>query len=336
MSINAITPSLKSMPLFADLEDSQLESFERIFRLVAFAPGDLLMIQGHAADTIFFLESGTVEVLVTLPGGGEHAISTLGPGSVIGEMALLDEIGTRTATVRAVTPARGFLIERQDCRVLLAQTHSTTFTVQRRITLSLCQRLRELLAMVSRFPVSHEQSTPLLPTERESPSGLVRDQKLPLEYRKILPQLPFFLHFRAEEVEHILAQTTMLTVPRRHALFQENHPGQASYIIVRGAVELVCNMDSPYAFSVLGPGRICGHIALIADAPQEATAVTRSETVLLECSRQAFAELCAPQARIAAKFANAILQNLLILQAKVDNHFARLISQAFIRTQRRN
>jgi CRP-like cAMP-binding protein len=87
---------------------------------------------------------------------------------------------------------------------------------------------------------------------------------------------------------------------------------------------------------VLGPGRICGYIALIADAPQEATAVTRSETVLLECPRQAFAELCAPQARIAAKFANAILQNLLILQAKVDNHFARLISQAFIRTQRRN
>ena len=59
------------------------------------------MTQGHIADTLFFLESGAVEVIVTLPGGSERVISALGPGSVIGEMALFDDGGTRTATVRA-------------------------------------------------------------------------------------------------------------------------------------------------------------------------------------------------------------------------------------------
>jgi CRP-like cAMP-binding protein len=335
MSVDIITPSLKSMPLFADLEESKLEGFQRIFRPVAFAPGDLLMTQGQAADAIFFLESGTVAVLMTLPGGGEHTISTLGPGSVIGEMALLDEIGTRTATVRAVTPTRGFLIERQDCRVLLTQTQNTTFTVQRRITLSLCQRLRELLAMVSRFHASYEQPGSLLSAERHSPASVVRHKELAPKYREILPQLPFFLHFRADEVEQVLEQATILTVSRGHVLFRQSDPGQASYIIVRGAVELLSSDAAPsYTLSVLGPGRVCGHIALIDDAPHETTAVTRSEAVLLEYSRQSFARLCTANTRAAAKFSNAVLQNLLLLQAKVDNHFARMISQAFIRTQR--
>lgn len=336
MSVDTITPSLKSMPLFVDFDENQLEGIQRIFQRTSFAPGDLLMIQGHVADTIFFLERGTVEVLVMLPGGGERVISTLGPGSVIGEMALLDEMGTRTASVRAVTPTHGFLIERQDCRMLLTQAQSATFNVQQRITLSLCQRLRTLLALVGNFHTSDTQPTAVLPTTFESHADIVRQKELRSEYRKMLPQLPFLSPFRVDELELVLEQATVLTVPRGYTLFQQGSPGQIGYVIVRGAVELVSATVPPYALSVLGPGRICGQIALIDGAPYEMTAITRSGTILLELPQQAFDQLRAPHTRTATKFGNAILQSLLLLQAKLDNHLARLISQTAIRTQHRS
>ena len=334
MPSHATPTSLKSIPLFADLDESKLEDFQRIFQFVSFLPGTCLMTQGHVADSIFFLESGAVEVVVMLPGGGEKVISTLGPGSVIGEMALLDEFGTRTATVRALTTTSGFLVERQDCRTLLMQAQPPTFTVQRRITMSLCQRLRELLTLVMSFYPSNDLSSTLASVVLDPLSHSVRHKELPTAYRKVLQQLPFFQRYRADEVEYVLEQAAVLTVPRGHVLFQRGDVGQASYIIVRGAVELVSNTASSYSLAVLGPGRLCGHLALIDGVPHETTAVARSSTVLLELPSSSFQELFTASTGPAAKFQNTILQSLLTLQAKVDNHLARMISQASIRTQR--
>lgn len=331
MSVDTTTTNLKSIPLFADLEDSKLEDFQQIFQCVSFAPGARLMTQGQVADTIFFLESGTVEVVVTLPGGGEKVISTLGPGSVIGEMALFDEVGTRTATVRAVTPTTGFVVERQDCRVLLTQSQSTTFAVQRRITLSLCQRLRDLLTMVMNFRSPQSFPPSLLSTEPGPGSHIGPHTELPYAYKKILSQLPFFQFFRADEVTSVLEQSAVLQLPRGQSLFQQGSAGHASYIVVRGAIELFCYMASPYALGVVGPGQICGHIALLDEAPYETTAITRSESILLELSPSSFNQFFTGSSRLAAKFRNALLQNLLILQARIDNHLARMISQASIR-----
>ena len=137
MSTDTPPGGLKRIPLFTDLDEKALREYLRLLQPVSFPPGSRLMVQGEVADSVFFLEEGTVHVVATLPGGSEMLITTLGPGSVVGEMALLDDIGTRTATVRAEGFTRGFLIERQDCRTLLAQTSERTFPVLRRLTLSL-------------------------------------------------------------------------------------------------------------------------------------------------------------------------------------------------------
>ena len=62
--------------------------------------GDLLTRQGEAADELYLLLDGIVSVEVD-----EATVAELGPGSIVGERSLL-EGGTRTATLRAVTPLR--------------------------------------------------------------------------------------------------------------------------------------------------------------------------------------------------------------------------------------
>ena len=56
------------------------------------------MEQGGAGDGLFIISRGTVKVTA-----GDYVIDILGPGSMIGEMAVLTD-GKRTATVTAETP----------------------------------------------------------------------------------------------------------------------------------------------------------------------------------------------------------------------------------------
>jgi hypothetical protein len=59
--------------------------------------GEVVYRQGDAADGCFVIEHGTAEVI-----GDGHPITSVGPGELVGEIALLRQV-PRTATVRAVT-----------------------------------------------------------------------------------------------------------------------------------------------------------------------------------------------------------------------------------------
>jgi cyclic nucleotide-binding protein len=64
------------------------------------APGDVLVSQGEHGDELFLLFDGVLAVEID-----GQVVTEVGPGAVLGEMALL-EGGRRTATLRAVTPCR--------------------------------------------------------------------------------------------------------------------------------------------------------------------------------------------------------------------------------------
>lgn len=68
--------------------------------------GEFLVKQGDSADAAFLIEDGSVEILLD-SANGRRVLAVLGPGEIVGEMALVDG-STRTASVRA----------REACRVL--------------------------------------------------------------------------------------------------------------------------------------------------------------------------------------------------------------------------
>ena len=64
------------------------------------AEGERLVTQGQAGDEIFLLLDGVLTVEID-----NEAVAEVGPGAVLGEMAML-EGGVRTATRMAATPVR--------------------------------------------------------------------------------------------------------------------------------------------------------------------------------------------------------------------------------------
>jgi len=320
---------IDAIPLFSGIERAGLEGILRIFRPVDFAAAAPLVRQGQSADGAYIIESGSADVITALPGGGEATVATLGPGSVLGEMALL-ESGTRSATVIAKAPVKAYFIERDSFRMLLAQRERAAFTIQNRITLTLCQRVRE---MNDRIAASSASQNVVLPLSGQTagPESLRRGQ-CSFDYRAFLPLLPIFKHFSADELAEFTGKTELLELDRGHILFHQDDPGEAAYVVVRGALEIGRAANGQrHRIGILGPGRLCGIMALVEGHSHTMSAAARERTVLLELGKAAFDALFAGRDPVAAKFQDAINRELLQALARTNNHLTRLISQARIR-----
>jgi len=75
---------------------------------VVFTPGDVIMCAGEYGQHIYFISSGSVEVI---GGDGKTLIRTLSDGDFFGELALLRE-QPRTATIRAVGYCELYTLDR--------------------------------------------------------------------------------------------------------------------------------------------------------------------------------------------------------------------------------
>ncbi|MFH0750751.1 MAG: GNAT family N-acetyltransferase, partial [Chloroflexota bacterium] len=87
---------LARVPLFADLGPAELARVRAVATEVTVAPGATLVAEGGPGDALYVVLEG--ELAVTKRAGGvEAAVATVGPGTVQGEIAVL-EGGVRRAT----------------------------------------------------------------------------------------------------------------------------------------------------------------------------------------------------------------------------------------------
>jgi CRP-like cAMP-binding protein len=319
---------ISGIPLFAGIERAELDGFLRIFQSVSFSAGAAVVRQGQPADGAFIIEAGDADVVTALPGGGVAAVATLGPGSVLGEMALL-ESGMRSATVTARSAVATHFIERDGFRMLLAQRNGAAFTIQGRITLTLCQRLRELNAKI----IAHDPAGNAAPAMEEgAAAGAPRRGECPFDWRRFLPVLPLFRRHAAAEIDEFAGLVRVLELERGHALFRQGDPSAACYVVIRGAIEIAgARNGRRHRIGILGPGRLCGTLALIEGQPHSMSAAARENTVLLEIGSAAFGRLFRGRDRLAARFQETVNQELLQALSRTNNHLTRLISQARIR-----
>jgi CRP-like cAMP-binding protein len=106
---------LSALPLFADLDDAQLDRLAAATTQFEAPAGQALIERGGAGSGMFVLEEG--QAIVEAPEGNRE----LGPGDIFGERALLGDDIERTARVRAQTEVRCLAIARPELERLLAE-----------------------------------------------------------------------------------------------------------------------------------------------------------------------------------------------------------------------
>ena len=130
-SQNVKVEALGRAPLFEGLSRKELTELARVTDDLALEPGTVLCREGKIGREFFVLVDGSVDVIQ----GGKR-IATLGGGDFIGEIALLTDT-RRTATVKATTPLRCFVLTAADFRRVLDENRG----VERKVMRALAERL---------------------------------------------------------------------------------------------------------------------------------------------------------------------------------------------------
>jgi CRP/FNR family transcriptional regulator, cyclic AMP receptor protein len=123
---------LRTVPLFADLEERSLQAVAVFAREVTFKAGEVFMLEGEIGDGFYVIVDGTVRI-----DRGERMIRSLTAGGFLGEIALLEK-RPRTATATAVSDVTALELKHHEFERLL----DTMPAVHRRVRAAVDRRER--------------------------------------------------------------------------------------------------------------------------------------------------------------------------------------------------
>jgi CRP/FNR family transcriptional regulator len=136
---------LRSVPLFADLEADELESFSHVAVARSFPAGTRVFHEGDHSDACYIVRDGSFRVTREHSDGRAITLATLGIGDIFGELAMLDG-EVRSASVEALTDGELLALPAGEVRALLARHPEITV----KLIAALVRRLRTANERISR------------------------------------------------------------------------------------------------------------------------------------------------------------------------------------------
>ena len=136
---------LRSVPLFADLEQGELERFSRVAVPRSFPAATRVFHEGDHSDACYIVRAGSFRVTREHSDGRAITLATLGPGDIFGELAMLDG-EVRSASVEALSDGELLALPAGEVRALLARHPEITV----KLVAALVRRLRAANERISR------------------------------------------------------------------------------------------------------------------------------------------------------------------------------------------
>ena len=84
MSIDGLAQALADHPFFYDMKPEHLQTLAECATVAEYVPGEEIFREGADADACYLIVDGDVALEITLPRRGQHVITTLHGGDVLG------------------------------------------------------------------------------------------------------------------------------------------------------------------------------------------------------------------------------------------------------------
>jgi CRP/FNR family transcriptional regulator len=109
--------TLKATPLFAALDDAELNSLAGRSGVRDYQQGQTLFSEGEPCGGLFIVVSGRIRIFKTSINGREHVLSVEGPGASVAELPVFDG-GAYPASASALADTTALFISRSDLRAI--------------------------------------------------------------------------------------------------------------------------------------------------------------------------------------------------------------------------
>ncbi len=123
---------LRGSPVFGRLNEEALHRLSECASIRYAEAGEVLVEEGAVGDEAFIVVAGRLEVVTDGADGSLDVVGYVGPGDVVGEMALITD-DPRSATVRAVRDSALVTLPAQEFRDILAADHLVLLDVTRTV-----------------------------------------------------------------------------------------------------------------------------------------------------------------------------------------------------------
>ena len=322
VSAGQFSDFLREIPLFTGLDTLALAEVQLVAEPFMAKTGQSLFLQGDDANGMYLLKNGEVRITRRLPGDEMTELALLGRGAVIGEMGLLDR-GRRSASATATQACTGYFISFERFELLRSNCGRAAFIVMNRFVNEVVRRTRPLLEEM----ITMIEATPELAigTRGGSVAGTGDEGPAQMPPPEVLARLPFFRDLDPELLKQFVAPLKLRAYARHASVFcQGDAPGDC-LIVVRGALTLTVETAGHYVqFSVLGPGRVAGELALLDGQAQPLDCRAREDTLVLVLERDRFEQLRQGGGVVAFKFFEAVASGAVALLRKANGHVAWL------------
>src|SRR3984893_16367644 len=144
---------LARVPVFATLEQSDLERIAQLAVPRRFEPGQAVFREGDASDTCYVVREGHARAIRSHADGRTITLATFGPGDIFGELAMFED-ERRSATVEAIEPTSVVAVLGPDMRRLMGEHPE----ISKRLVIAFGRRLREMNERLSRQSFQTVQS----------------------------------------------------------------------------------------------------------------------------------------------------------------------------------
>ena len=132
---------LKTLPRFRGIGDTEFMGLARcVDVLEPMRPGKVLFEQGDPSDGAYIVRSGQLTVEVSMPDGSGRVVAHLGPGTMVGELCLIED-APRALRVKTAVPTVVMRVDRERFEALRRKGHSGAYKLIRSIALTVCDRL---------------------------------------------------------------------------------------------------------------------------------------------------------------------------------------------------
>ena len=136
---------IAALPLFAGVSPAEAADIVRLATVIDYPAGSAIFSEDEPGDALYAVLRGQIDMCCRDRGGREQTLATLGPGAILGEIALLTD-EPRLATARAVSDATVLRLTNETFKTLLKQGDSAA----RQVLYNLARNMASHLGDVSR------------------------------------------------------------------------------------------------------------------------------------------------------------------------------------------
>jgi CRP/FNR family transcriptional regulator len=141
---------LKSIAYFSVMNTVELDAIKPLFSEKTVQRGEVILREGEASDTLFFVEAGAVKIFKTSAQGKEQILSIARPGEALNDIPIFDS-GTNPVNAQALGPVTLVSIKKEKLQGILQQYPNVALNTNK----VLAQRMRMLVTLVEDLSFRH-------------------------------------------------------------------------------------------------------------------------------------------------------------------------------------